>query len=84
MNNISVSVSHAGGAISSPSHLPDAPAKVTISTEGDSTRLRNLATDQVVEAAPTETSGQHRAHASQRTEFKIEVPPHSFVALAAE
>ena len=62
----------------------DAPVKVTISTEGDSTRLRNLATDEVVNGAPAETNGRHRAQSPERTEFKIEVPPHSFLALAEE
>jgi hypothetical protein len=62
----------------------DSPARVTIATLGEGTRLKNLATDQEVEGAPPETNGRHHGHASERTEFKIEVPPHSFVALAQE
>lgn len=62
----------------------DAPAKVTIAMAGTSAKLRNLATGEELTGAPPESHGLRRAHAPQRTEFKIEVPPHSFVAFAAE
>ena len=62
----------------------DTPAKVTISTSGASGRLRNLATGEEFTGAPAETHGRRRAHPTQRMEFKIDVPPHSFIALAEE
>jgi len=64
----------------------DAPAKVTIATLGESARLQNLATGEEIKAAPTpsEANGRHPAHPPQRTEFKIEVPPHSFMAFSAQ
>jgi hypothetical protein len=60
----------------------DTPAKVTASTLGSSMKLRNLATRAVVEGKAA--AGKRGAHAEQRTEFPIEVPPHSFVAFVLE
>jgi hypothetical protein len=57
---------------------------VTLATPGAGTQLRNLATGEEIKGKPAEVHGRHRAHAPQRMEFKIEVPPHSFVALAQE
>ena len=62
----------------------DAPAKVTISKPGVSGKLRNLATGEEINGTPAEARGRRRAHAPQRTEFTIDVPPHSFVALSEE
>lgn len=62
----------------------DTPARVTIATSGTSGRLRNLATGEEFTGAPAEAHGRRRAHATQRMEFKIDVPPHSFIALAKE
>ena len=60
----------------------DAPATAIVSAPGKSTHLRNLTTGELIEGkAAAQTS---RRHAPQRTEFKIGVPPHSFVALAEE
>ncbi len=64
----------------------DAPAKVTVSTVGTSTRLRNLATGELVEgkipASPT--TQRRRSPHPPRTEFPIELAPHSFAAFAKE
>jgi hypothetical protein len=60
----------------------DQPAQVTVSTLGPALKLRNLDNGAVVEgkSAP----GRRGAHAEQRNEFHIEVPPHSFLAFAEE
>ena len=60
----------------------DAPTAVTISTLGPATHLRNVATGEVVEGKPAAKSW--RVQVESRTEFKVEVQPHSFVALAEE
>ena len=60
----------------------DAPAQVTVSTLGTALTLRNLATGATVEGKPA--ASRRGAHAEQRTEFHIEVAPHSFVAFAQE
>jgi hypothetical protein len=62
----------------------DAPATVTLATSGTGARLRNLATGEEITGKPAESHGRHQAHAPQRMEFKLEVPPHSFVALMEE
>lgn len=62
----------------------DKPTQATISTLGAATSLRNLATGEVVTGQPTKPQGRRRSHAPQRMEFKVEVPPHSFVALALQ
>jgi hypothetical protein len=60
----------------------DTPATTTVSTPGKSLHLRNLSSGELIEGkAPAQDA---RRHAPPRTEFKIEVPPHSFVALAEE
>jgi hypothetical protein len=56
----------------------DAPAQVTVATIGPSTHLRNLATDAVVEGKPA------NVRKGARTEFHIEVAPHSFAAFTEE
>ncbi len=70
------------------------PAQVTVSTTGSYSKLRNLATGEVVEAdkpaqenpaMSTATSiARRRPPQPARTEFHIEVAPHSFVAFAEE
>ena len=60
----------------------DTPSTAIVSVPGDSTHLRNLTTGETVEGKPAPQGP--RRHAPQRAEFKIEVPPHSFVALAEE
>ncbi len=72
----------------------DEPAQVTVSTTGSYSRLRNLATGEVVEASkPTQENSamstatgiaRRRPPQPARTEFHIEVAPHSFVAFAEE
>ena len=62
----------------------DAPTQVTISKPGLSGKLRNLATGEEITGTPAQARGWRRAHGPQRTEFKIEVPPHSFVSLGEE
>jgi hypothetical protein len=63
----------------------NAPAQVTVSTLGPSTRLRDLATGKVVEGKAPATAGNgRRTQAAPRIEFHIEVAPHSFVAFAQE
>lgn len=59
----------------------DAPTAVTVATLGGARHIRNLATGEVIDghAAPA-----HPGQVEQRTEFKIEVQPHSFVAFAQE
>jgi hypothetical protein len=61
----------------------DAPTQVTVSTAASALHLRNLATGEVMEGKPTAAQGR-RSRAGQRTEFKFDVPPHSFVAFGAE
>jgi hypothetical protein len=56
----------------------DASAQITVATIGPSTHLRNLATGAVVEGKPATVSK------GVRTEFHIEVAPHSFAAFAEE
>ena len=60
----------------------DAPTQVTVSTLGTALMLRNLATGATVEGKPAAI--RRGAPADQRTEFHIEVAPHSFVAFAEE
>ncbi len=65
----------------------DAPVQVTVSTLGPSTHLRNLATGAAVEGKPPAipaTGRRPQRPQPQRTEFHIEVPPHSFIAFAEE
>ncbi|HEY3625038.1 MAG TPA: hypothetical protein VGL00_02105 [Terracidiphilus sp.] len=61
----------------------DAPAQVTVSTAGPAGHLRNLATGEQISGTPADGHA-HRAHPSQRNEFKIEIPPHSFVAFSTQ
>jgi len=60
----------------------DEPAQVTISTLSPSTRLRNLATGEVVQAQPTTGDSAAQPPQSPRTRFSITVAPHSFAAFA--
>jgi hypothetical protein len=62
----------------------DAAATVMLATPGAAARLRNLATGEEITGKPVESHERRRAHAPRRMEFKITVPPHSFVALAEE
>jgi hypothetical protein len=61
----------------------DAPTQVTVSTASSALHLHNLSTGEVMEGKPTAAQGR-RSRAGQRTEFKFEVPPHSFLAFGAE
>jgi hypothetical protein len=58
----------------------DQPTPVTVSILGLAKRLRNLDSGEVVTAVANKRS----ATTPQRTEFQIEVAPHSFVAFAEE
>jgi hypothetical protein len=64
----------------------DTPTQVTVSTPSASGRLRNLATDELVDgkvpASPT--NQRRRAPQPPHTEFHIELLPHSFAAFAEE
>lgn len=60
----------------------DAPSEVTLETLGSATRIKNIATGEVIEGKPEARLGRGRVE--QRTEFKVTVQPHSFVALAEE
>jgi hypothetical protein len=72
----------------------DAPAQVTVSILGSATHLRNLATGEVVEGSkPSADANQTMSATSitrrrpaqpERTEFHIEVAPHSFAAFVEE
>ncbi|MGA3343641.1 MAG: hypothetical protein ABSC76_02125 [Terracidiphilus sp.] len=73
----------------------DAPVLVTVYTLGTATHLRNLATGEVVQgskassetakATSTATSiARRRPPQADRTEFHIEVAPHSFLAFVEE
>jgi len=64
----------------------DKPAQVMVSVLGTYKHLRDLATGQVIggkAAAPIRSFGR-TVETPQRTEFQIEVKPHSFVAFAEE
>jgi hypothetical protein len=64
----------------------DKPAQVMVSVLGTYKHLRNLATGQVIvgkAAAPIRSFGR-TVETPQRTEFHIEVKPHSFVGLVEE
>jgi hypothetical protein len=60
----------------------DVPTQVTVSTLGSFSKLRNLATGEVVEGKAAAT--RSGARAEQRVEFPITVAPHSFVGFAEE
>jgi hypothetical protein len=64
----------------------DTPAQITVSTPGVSGRLRNLATDGLVEGkAPVIPPNPfRRTPPPPRTEFHIELQPHSFAAFGEE
>jgi hypothetical protein len=64
------------------------PVKVTVTTLGAFTRLRNLATGEVIQAQPSTASNNPAAPPTRpigpHKQFQIEVQPHSFVAFAQE
>ena len=60
----------------------DAPEIVSISTSGKTTRLRNIATGEVIEGKP-ETAPPNR-RTTQRTRYSFTVQPHSFAAFALQ
>jgi hypothetical protein len=60
----------------------DQPAQVTVSTQGPGARLRNLVSGQTIQGKPA--TGQSHGNAPPRTEFQIEVAPHSFAAFGQE
>ena len=69
----------------------DAPAQVTVSTLGNFSKLRNLATGVVVESSkPSPEANTDKIPARRRpaqpprTVFHIEIAPHSFAAFAEE
>jgi hypothetical protein len=59
----------------------DAPTPVTISTLGPATKLRNIATGEVIEGKPVEN---RFARGPQRIAFHVDLQPHSFIAFAQE
>ncbi len=66
----------------------DAPAKVKVTVLGSFTRLRNVATGEVVEATPEEAAPQfpwmRPRPIGPHSQFQIEVAPHSFAAFVEE
>jgi hypothetical protein len=64
----------------------DAPTQITVSTPGANNRLRNLATGELVEGnAPVIPPNPfRRTPPPPRTEFHIELQPHSFAAFAEQ
>jgi len=64
----------------------DKPTEMTVSVAGTATRLRNLATEEAIVATqPATPANARRPHRQPpHSEFKVEVPPHSFLAFAAE
>jgi hypothetical protein len=60
----------------------DAPTSVTISTTGAATHLRNAATGESIEGKPAPHPQNSRA--PQRTQFTLQLQPHSFVAFTQE
>jgi hypothetical protein len=73
----------------------DEPVKVTVSATGKFSKLRNLATGEAVEASKSTADAnqatssatsiaRRRAPEAERTDFKIEVAPHSFAAFVEE
>ena len=65
----------------------DHPAQVTVSIPGTAAKLRNLATGEAISAAPPPAPSAHERRPRrqpQHGEFKIEVPPHSFIAFTEE
>jgi len=64
----------------------DQPAPVTISLPGTGKRLRNLASGEVVEgqAPPVVSNPRRQETPPARTEFHINVAPHSFLAFTEE
>ena len=72
----------------------DEPVKVTVAVSGDYKKLRNLATGELVQgskpsdetkpAASATTIARKRQPDADRTQFQIEVAPHSLAAFAEE
>ncbi len=65
----------------------DKPAEATVSVPGTGGRLRNLATGEVINAAPQPAASANERrphHQTLHSEFKIEVAPHSFLVFAEE
>jgi hypothetical protein len=60
----------------------DTPAEITISAAGASTRIRNLATGEEVQAKAAANS--HGSGRSQHADFRITLQPHSFLAFTLE
>jgi len=65
----------------------DTPAQITISVLGTLSKLRNLATGELLAAAPqtpAPTNVRHPRRQPLHTEFLVNMQPHSFVAFAEE
>ena len=62
----------------------DRPAQATVSMPGTAATLRNLATGETISGSAATPQGRRLSHSPPRMEFKIEVPPHSFVALTPQ
>ena len=62
----------------------DKSAPVVLSTPGSSGHLRNLATGELIEGKAAASAPAHSTHAPQRTEYRFELPPHSFSTFAIE
>jgi hypothetical protein len=68
------------------SYLPTA-ADVTISTTGNSTKLKNLVTGEIVDGRlppPSRDWNARNNPAEERPSFKIQIPPHSYQVYAVE
>ena len=76
------------GAFVLESYLP-AAAATTVTVQGEFTKLRNLATGEVIASfVPEEPKSpfarRRRADAAPSSHFKVAIPPHSFAAFAPE
>lgn len=60
----------------------DAPTEVTVATLGPATRIKNIATGETIEGKPQPK--RRFGQVEQRTEFKVTLQPHSFVAFSEE
>jgi hypothetical protein len=60
------------------------PAEVTMAVAGKFTRLRNLATGEIVGGEPPDRERHHDHSGQSWTRFKVRLLPHSYAAFAAE
>ena len=65
----------------------DEPTQVTVTLPGTSATLRNLATGEAIAATPPPpppSNLRHPRHVPPHTDFQVDIPAHSFVALAQQ